>query len=55
MYFNKKTKMKKLRSLNLFEKDGLRGANLLVKDLVPFQSFENLITINITLKEEIYG
>lgn len=55
MYFNKKTKMKKLRSLNLFEKDGLRGANLLVKDLVPFQSFENLITINVTLKEEIYG
>ena len=41
MYFNMKTKMKKLRSLNLFEKDGLRGANLLVKDLVPFQSFEN--------------
>jgi hypothetical protein len=53
--FLKLRKMKKLRCLNLFEDNGFRGANLLLKELVPFESFDNLISINIKLKEEIYG
>ena len=53
--FLKIRKMKKLRCLNLFEDNGFRGANLLLKELVPFESFDNLISINIKLKEEIYG
>lgn len=53
--FLKIKKMKKLRCLNLFEDNGFRGANLLLKDLVPFENFVNLITIDVKLKDEIYG
>lgn len=49
----KNYKIKQLSNFYLFEENGIKGCNLIIKEIIPIKSYNELIKINIKVKEEL--
>lgn len=48
-------KIKKITHLYLFEENGFRGCNLVIRELCPIENYNNVIKINIRLLKDLSG
>lgn len=53
VYKNKK--IKKLPKLFLYEENGFKGCNLILREVCPLELFTNLIKINISIEKDLTG